>query len=109
MGDVMGPVLLGVLISAFGIMNMKGNISSLHWYHRQRVSPDDVKPFGKKVGLGTLIIGIAIIVFGLFSLITYLTDIEVYTTIGAMLLIPAVIVGLGLSLYAIIKYNKGLF
>ena len=30
-------------------------------------------------------------------------------TVEAALLIPAVIVGLGLSLYAIIKYNKGLF
>ena len=109
MGDVIGPVVLGVLISAFGIMNMKGDISSLHWYHRQRVSPDDVKPFGRKVGLGTLIIGIAIIVFGLFSLIAYLTGTEVYTIIGAALLVPAMIVGLGLSLYAIIKYNKGLF
>ena len=107
MGDVIGPVILGIIISILGISNMKGNISSLHWYHRQRVSPDDVMPFGKRVGLGTLIIGIAIIVFGLFSLITYL--IEVYTIIGAALLIPAVIVGLGLSLYAIIKYNKGLF
>lgn len=104
MGDVIGPVILGIIISILGISNMKGNISSLHWYHRQRVSPDDVKPFGKKVGLGTLIIGIAIIVFGLFSLITYLTEIEVYTIIGATVLIPAVIVGLGLSLYAIIKY-----
>ena len=102
MGDVIGPVILGIIISILGISNMKGNISSLHWYHRQRVSPDDVKPFGKKVGLGTLIIG-------LFSLITYLTEIEVYTIIGATVLIPAVIVGLGLSLYAIIKYNKGLF
>lgn len=109
MGNVIGPVVLGVLISALGIMNMKGNISSLHWYHRQRVSPDDVKPFGKKVGLGTLIIGIAIIIFGLFSLITYLTEIEVFTIIGAALLIPAIVAGLGLSLYAIIKYNKGLF
>ena len=102
MGDVIGPVILGIIISILGISNMKGNISSLHWYHRQRVSPDDVKPFGKKVGLGTLIIGIAIIVFDL-------TEIEVYTIIGATVLIPAVIVGLGLSLYAIIKYNKGLF
>ena len=102
MGDVIGPVILGIIISILGISNMKGNISSLHWYHRQRVSPDDVMPFGKRVGLGTLIIGIAIIVFGL-------TEIEVYTIIGAALLIPAVIVGLGLSLYAIIKYNKGLF
>lgn len=109
MGNVIGPIVLGVLISALGIMNMKGNISSLHWYHRRRVSADDVKPFGKKVGLGTLIIGIAIIVFGLLSLITYLTETELYTIIGAALLIPAVIIGLVLSLCAIIKYNKGLF
>ena len=109
MGDVIGPVVLGAIISALGITNMKGNISTLHWYHRQRVLPEDVKPFGKKVGLGTLIIGSAIIVFGLFSLITYLTESEVYTIIGAALLIPAVIVGFGMSLYAIIKYNKGLF
>ena len=59
MGDVIGPVILGIIISILGISNMKGNISSLHWYHRQRVSPDDVMPFGKRVGLGTLIIGIA--------------------------------------------------
>lgn len=67
MGDVIGPVILGIIISILGISNMKGNISSLHWYHRQRVSPDDVMPFGKRVGLGTLIIGIAIIVFGLIN------------------------------------------
>ena len=39
MGDVIGPVILGIIISILGISNMKGNISSLHWYHRQRVSP----------------------------------------------------------------------
>ena len=109
MGNVIGPIALGVLIGAFGIINMKGNISSLHWYHRRRVSADDVKPFGKKEGLGTLIIGIAMIVFGLLALITYLTETELYTIIGALLLIPAAMIGLVLSLYAIIKYNKGLF
>lgn len=109
MGNVIGPVLIGLVISVLGIMNMKGNISSLHWYHRQRVSPEDVKPFGKKVGLGTLIIGVAIIAFGLFSLITYLTDMEVFTIIGAVLLIPAIIVGFVLSIHAMCKYNKGIF
>lgn len=109
MGNVIGPVLIGLVISVLGIMNMKGNISSLHWYHRQRVSPEDVKPFGKKVGLGTLIIGVAIIAFGLFSLITYLTNMEVFTIIGAVLLIPAIIVGFVLSIHAMIKYNKGVF
>lgn len=109
MRDVIGPVIIGAIISALGITNMKGNISSLHWYHRQRVSPEDIKPFGKKVGLGTLIIGVAIIAFGLFSLVTYLTEIEVFTIIGAILLILAVVVGLGLSFHAMIKYNKGIF
>ena len=109
MGNVIGPVLIGLVISVLGIMNMQGNISSLHWYHRQRVSPEDVKPFGKKVGLGTLIIGVAIIAFGLFSLITYLTDMEVFTIIGAVLLIPAIIVGFVLSIHAMFKYNKGIF
>lgn len=49
MGDVIGPVILGIIISILGISNMKGNIS-LHWYHRQRVSPDDVMPSVKEWG-----------------------------------------------------------
>ena len=57
---------LGILISILGVINMTGNISSLHWYHRQRVTEENRKPFGKLVGLGTLIIGLAMIVFGTF-------------------------------------------
>ncbi|MBQ8331912.1 MAG: hypothetical protein IJX94_05390 [Clostridia bacterium] len=37
-------------IAVLGIINMTGNISSLHWYHRQRVTKEDRKPFGKLVG-----------------------------------------------------------
>ena len=109
MGDVIGPVILGMIISILGVTNMRGNLSSIHWYHRQRILPEQVKPFGKKVGLGTLIIGLAVIAYGLFSLIADLTEVEVFTTIGAVLLIPAIIVGLGLSIGAMIKYNKGIF
>ena len=109
MGDVIGPVILGMIISILGVTNMRGNLSSIHWYHRQRILPEHVKPFGKKVGLGTLIIGLAVIAYGLFSLIADLTEVEVFTTIGAALLIPAIIVGLGLSIGAMIKYNKGIF
>lgn len=109
MGNVIGPVALGLLICVFAILNMRGNISSLHWYHRQRVSPEDVKPFGKRVGLGTLIIGIGLIAFGLFTLITHLTDKEVFILIGAGVLIPAIVVGLILTFHAMIKYNKGIF
>ena len=56
--------LIGIACIAFGIMNMKGNLSTLHRYHRDRVSEEDRIPFGKKVGLGTVIIGAAFIAVG---------------------------------------------
>ena len=58
--DALGPVFLGILISVLGIENIKGNINTLHRYHRSRVAEVDMKPFGKLVGTGTLIMGIAI-------------------------------------------------
>ena len=59
--------LVGVVCIVLGISNMRGNISSLHSYHRSRVSEEDRIPFGKQVGLGTIIVGIGIIVFSVLS------------------------------------------
>lgn len=100
---------VGVLISVLGIINMTGNISSLHWYHRQRVSEADRKPFGRIVGLGTLIMGIAIVVFGILMFIYEKTQTGICTVIGASELIVGIVLGLVLSVYAMIKYNKGIF
>ncbi|MBQ7090966.1 MAG: hypothetical protein IJN82_07580, partial [Clostridia bacterium] len=73
---------LGILISILGIINMTGNISSLHWYHRQRVTEENRKPFGKLVGLGTLIIGLSMIVFGILLFIFEQTQFEALLIIG---------------------------
>jgi hypothetical protein len=100
---------VGILISVFGIINMTGNISSLHWYHRQRVTEEDRKPFGRLVGLGTLIIGVAIIVFGMLMFIYEKTRIGFCAVIGSAELIAGIILGFVLSIYAMIKYNKGIF
>lgn len=43
--------IIGVVCIILGISNMRGNISSLHSYHRHRVSEEDRIPFGKKGGL----------------------------------------------------------
>ena len=101
--------LVGVVCIALGISNMKGNISSLHAYHRNRVSEEDRIPFGKKVGLGTIIIGVAVIVFSGLSAVTLLTDNEIFTLIGTGILIAGIVVGFIISFKAMIKYNKGLF
>lgn len=36
-------IVLGVIFIFLGIMNYKGNISSIHWYNRRNVSKKDVK------------------------------------------------------------------
>ena len=101
--------LVGVIICILGVMNMRGNISSLHSYHTHRVSEEDRLPFGKKVGLGTVIIGISMMVFGILSAIALYVEANMLIWIGTAVLIVGLAVGLGLSFYAMIKYNKGIF
>lgn len=103
------PGILGVILIVSGIMNMKGNISSLHWYHRQRVTEEDRKPFGKLVGLGTLIIGIALVISGILFWISEVTATELWLIVGCVITVVGIVVGLVLSFYAMIKYNKGIF
>ena len=109
MGEVIGPIIIGIIISIFGFFNMKGNISSVHWYHRSRVTEENRLPFGKMIGLGTIIIGIGIAIFGCLNLVAQQTQKEIFVTIGAVVVTISILVGLALSFYAMIKYNKGIF
>ena len=109
MVEVIVVLGLGILISILGMINMTGNISSLHWYHRQRVTEENRKPFGRLVGLGTLIIGIAIIVYGTLFFIFEQTQLEFLMIIGTVELILGIVVGLIISFYAMKKYNHGIF
>ncbi len=101
--------LVGVICIVLGISNMRGNISSLHSYHRHRVSEEDRIPFGKQVGLGTVIIGIGIVIFSVLSAVTMYTEKDLYILIGTAVMIIGIIAGLIVSFKAMIKYNKGIF
>ena len=100
---------LGLLVCVLGIINMTGNISSLHWYHRQRVTEENRKPFGKLVGLGTLIIGLAMIIFGILFLIFEQTQLGALVILGVIELISGIVAGMIVSFYAMKKYNGGIF
>lgn len=100
---------VGILCIVLGAINMQGNIASIHEYHRHRVSEEDRIPFGKKVGLGTVIIGIGILLFSGFFLLTLYTGSDLYTVIGTVIMILTIIIGSGMSFYAMKKYNKGIF
>ena len=101
--------LVGVICIVLGISNMRGNISSLHSYHRSRVSEEDRIPFGKQVGLGTIIVGIVIIIFSVLSSVTLYTENDIFILVGTAVLIIGIILGLVISFRAMIKYNKGIF
>ena len=94
-------LILGVFISVMGIVNIKGNISTIHSYNRRKVKEEDIPKYGKAVGTGTLIIGVSLVLGFIVSfwseeMIAYITN-------------PAVVVGLGFMLYGQFKYNKGIF
>lgn len=102
-------LLIGAFCIYMGILNRQGNISSLHSYHRKRVSEADRIPFGKLVGLGTIIIGVGAIFNGVFSLLAKFFAVEMLGFIGLAVFITGLAVGLILNFYAMIKYNKGIF
>ena len=101
--------LVGGLCVALGISNILGNISSIHFYHRHRVSDENKSRFGKKIGLGSIIIGGAIMIFSALSIVTLYTKNNLFTIIGMIILVISIIVGIALNIYAMIKYNKGIF
>ena len=101
--------LVGVIGIVLGISNMRGNISTLHSYHRHRVSEEDRIPFGKQVGLGTMVIGVGIIIFSVLSTVTLYTENNIFILIGTAVLIVGIVAGLIISFKAMIKYNKGIF
>lgn len=104
------PVLLiGILIVVLGVINMTGNINTLHSYHRHRVKEEDKLPFGRMVGGGTVIVGTGVITFSVLMMIYEATDAEALALIATPVMIICILVGLVLSFWGMIKYNKGIF
>lgn len=101
--------LVGIICIIIGIINMCGNVTSLHSYHRQRVSEENIRPFGILVGIGTITVGISIIAFGAFSLASELLGNTFLVIIGTAAMFVGMTVGLIITFYAMKKYNNGIF
>ncbi len=92
----------GLLIAITGIINMTGNISTIHSYNRRKVTEEDAPKYGKAVGLGTLIIGISLVIAFVLTVLNL-------GSVIPFVIIPAIIAGVTFILYAQFKYNKGIF
>ena len=106
MGDKIFMLIFGILLIPLGIMNIKGNISSIHWYNRTRITEETRPKYGKFVGIGTLIIAGGLVFSAVLNM---LVKMNIAVLIGGAITLITVIVGIAFILYAQFKYNKGIF
>ena len=102
MGKVASFLLIGLVLVVLGTINIRGNISSIHWYNRRKVAECDIPRYGKCMGSGTVIIGVSLILSALLGVI-YKTAVFDYMALAGCA------VGLSVMLYGQFKYNKGIF
>ena len=99
--EYLGLLVMGILLSTLGIVNIRGNISTIHAWNRKMVKEADIPRYGRAIGAGTLVIGAAFIV-------SYLVTFWNAAVIDYIIL-PGLGIGLALILYAQLKYNHGIF
>ena len=88
--EYLGLLVMGILLSTLGIVNIMGNISTIHAWNRKRVKEADIPRYGRAIGAGTLV------TFWNAAVIDYI-------------MLPGLGIGLALILYAQLKYNHGIF
>ena len=94
-------LILGIILSTLGIVNIRGNISTIHSYNRRNVKEEDVAPYGRAVGTGTLVIGASLL---LSYLVTFWNEAAI-----DYIVLPTTVIGLAFILYGQIRYNHGIF
>lgn len=94
-------LIVGILLSVLGAVNIKGNIRTIHVYNRRNVREEDIPKYGRTVGTGTLIIGVSLAAAFFVSLRN--------EAAVSFIVLPGFAVGLAFILYGQIKYNHGIF
>lgn len=102
MGKFITFILIGIVLAVLGITNIRGNVSSVHWYNRHRVDEKNIPQYGKCIGTGTLIIGGSLILSAILEAVFR-------TTIFDYMVVVGFVIGLIFMLYGQFKYNKGIF
>lgn len=65
--DSASMVVIGAMLVILGVFNMKGNIATIHWYNRRKVTKENQKPYCRLMGLGTLLVGVCLFAGGIVN------------------------------------------
>lgn len=88
-------VLIGIGIIFLGyLIAFRQMVRLLHSYHYKRVKEEDLPVFCKWSGIGTMIVGVGLVIIPILG-----------ETVGLILALA----GIALGIAVIIKYNHGLF
>ena len=87
-------LIVGILLSVLGAVNIKGNIRTVHAYNRRNVREEDIPKYGRAVG-----VSLAAAFF-----VSLRNEAAV-----SFIVLPGLAVGLAFILYGQIKYNHGIF
>ena len=107
--ESLATIVVGIICIYMGLKHRKGDVSMLHSYHKKRVAEEDKVPFGKMVGLGVIIVGVGFVLSGGLHYAADTMQGEIYSLLANIALIAALVVGLGITFGAMLKYNKGIF
>lgn len=105
-GELVGDTVL-YFVSALAfvfayLIGVKKKINLLHSYHIKRIKEEDIPIFAKKIGAGTLVMGLGLFIVPILRM---LFNIHKGYIIGMTLAFFATVY----TLSVIKKYNKGLF
>ena len=92
--EYLGLLVMGILLSTLGIVNIMGNISTIHAWNRKRVKEADIPRYGRAIGAAFIVS--YLVTFWNAAVIDYI-------------MLPGLGIGLALILYAQLKYNHGIF
>ncbi len=95
-------LVLGLFTIAIGLANIKGNISTIHWYNRRRVTEENAPKYGRVVGTGIVIMGMSLVIS--FFVMTFWSE-----YIADIIVLVMGIDGFLVALYGQLKYNRGIF
>lgn len=102
MSKYLSYLILGLILVFLGLTNIRGNITSVHWYNRRKVREADRPKYGKWMGAGTCTIGGDLVLSALLGFLLRSDAVD-------YLLLAGCGIGLILILYAQLRYNRGIF